>query len=141
MAGFAAKLVIGCVVAGVMFAVRVEAGQQAPAPRASLPSLPQNSPQPRLMPPIRFAPLQRLPPPFYAPQPPGTNTRPPLPEIWVEPFVVCGMTIIPAPVNVDPRFARPAQPTQPGLSQRFRRVLPPMCSIADARPRRPDAPR
>jgi hypothetical protein len=137
MAGFASKLMIAGVLAGLMFVGRLDAGQQVPAPQ---PTRPQFTPLPRIIQPLQLAPSPRLPPRFPRSQPPGTSTRPPLPEARVEPFVVCGMTIVPAPVNVDPRFARPAQPMPPELAERFRRVRPPMCSIADARPLRPESP-
>jgi hypothetical protein len=140
MAGFASTLAIGGVLAGLVFAGGIEAGQSRPTP-----TLPQFSPQPRIMPPIQLAPSQRLPPRFPQEQRANPDTRPLLPEIRVDPYVVCGMTIIPAPPNVDPNMTKP-RPERTGPAPRqvvplIRRVPPPTCATADARPRYPDAPR
>ena len=144
MAGFGVRVTIGVVLAGLIVAGRIEAGQQPAALVLPAPTLPQFMQAPRILPPIRFAQRQAPPSPVPGPQPRDQNGRPPLPEIRVDPYVVCGMTIIPAPPNVDPKFARPLVAPAGAARQNvppIRRVPPGVCSIADARPRNPDAPR
>ena len=143
MAGFALRLAIGMLV-GVVFAGRLEAEQQVSAGGHASASLPQNSPPPDFVPPIRFAPAQRLPPRSPQEQWLNPNARPPLPEIWVNPYIVCGTTIIPAPPNVAPSFAKPLAERADAVRRYvplMRRVTPGICTSADARPRNPDAPR
>ena len=144
MPGFTAKLVIAAAVVGVMLSSRLHAGQQSPVPAPQpAPTLPQFQPSPRLTPPIQLAPAPR--PQWQRPVNPlpwPQDGRPPLLEIMVDPYVVCGMTILPARPNVDPRIAKPmpggSAPWQ--MQSHIRRVPPPVCTSADVRPRNPDAP-
>jgi hypothetical protein len=155
MAGFTVKLAVGGMLAGVVLAGRADGAPQEPAPARSAPTLPQFTPPPRMTPPVQLAPSQRqppgappppnwLPPRFPQEQPLNPKARPPLPEIWVDPYVVCGTTIIPAPPNVDPRFAQPLperSETRRQAAPLIRRVRPGICTTADARPLNPVVPR
>ena len=145
MPGFSAKLVIAGAVVGAVLSGRIHAGQQSPAPAPQpAPTLPRFQPPPRLMPPVELVPTPRpqsqLP---VNPLPWPQDGRPPLPEIMVDPYVVCGMTILPARPNVDPGMVKPAPGgwAQSLMQAHIRRVPPPTCATADARPRNPDAPR
>jgi hypothetical protein len=150
MAGLGWKLAIAGAVVGVLVADGIDAGQRAPAALEIAPTVPQHAQAP---PTVRFAAAQRPSPSFPPQPPPGADTRPPLPELWAEPYVVCGTTIIPARPNVDPRFVKPAVPalplarSEPGQAAprqvlpTIRRVPTRLCTPADARPRNPDVPR
>jgi hypothetical protein len=138
MPGFTAKLVLAGAVVGVVLSGRIHAGQQSPAPAPQpAPTLPQFQPPPRLMPPVQIAPAPR--PQWQLPVNPlpwPPDGRPPLPEVMVDPYVVCGMTILPAPPNVDPGMVKqkPSGLAQFQMRPYLRRVAPPVCANADARP-------